>query len=74
MELFLGTSGNNFSPNMGMTRAMLATVIGRFYERSCGELTVACNQSFTDCDYAAYYGKYIVWEYLCIDFALCLNM
>lgn len=32
-ELFLGTGGNRFSPDTGMTRAMFATVIGRLYDR-----------------------------------------
>lgn len=44
-----------------MTRAMFTTVIGRLYERSYGELAAAGAQTFTDCDYAAYYGKYIDW-------------
>lgn len=31
-EVFLGTSGNTFSPDAGMTRGMFPTVVGRFYE------------------------------------------
>lgn len=60
-EIFVGTGGNTFSPDIGMTRAMFATVIGRLYERSYGEIEMSGNQSFTDCGYDAYYGKYIAW-------------
>lgn len=60
-ELFVGTGSGNFSPDTGMTRAMLATVIGRLYERSNGEINTSGTQTFTDCDYDAYYGKYIAW-------------
>ncbi len=60
-ELFVGTGSNIFSPDMGMTRAMFATVTGRLYERSYGEIMASETQAFIDCDYAAYYGKYIVW-------------
>ncbi len=60
-EIFVGTGDNTFSPDKGMTRAMFATVIGRLYERSYGEIEASGNQSFTDCDCDAYYGKYIAW-------------
>jgi hypothetical protein len=60
-EIFLGTGGGAFSPDAGMTRAMFATVIGRLYERSFGEIAPATARAFTDCDYTAYYGKYIDW-------------
>ena len=60
-ELFLGTGANAFSPNSGMTRAMFATVIGRLYERSYGEIETMSTHVFTDCDYGDYYGKYVVW-------------
>jgi hypothetical protein len=60
-EIFAGTVGNTFSPDGGMTRAMFATVIGRLYERSYGEIKPSEERVFTDCDYGAYYGKYIAW-------------
>ncbi|MGE4214171.1 MAG: InlB B-repeat-containing protein [Anaerotignaceae bacterium] len=61
-ELFLGTSSNTFSPNSGMTRGMFATVIGRLYERSYGEIATADNRNkFTDVNYDLYYADYIDW-------------
>ncbi len=60
-ELFLGTSPSEFSPDMQMTRAMFATVIGRLHERSYGEIESTGTNSFTDCDYELYYGKYVDW-------------
>lgn len=60
-EIFLGTGGNAFSPDTGMIRAMFATVVGRLYERSYGEISVPDTRAFTDCDYNAYYGKYVDW-------------
>ena len=61
-ELFLGTGNNTFSPETGMTRAMLATVIGRLYERSYSELaTTGTESKFSDADYNAYYGNYVDW-------------
>ncbi len=60
-ELFFGTGNNKFSPDIGMTRAMFATVIGRLYERSFGGITSTSIHSFIDCDYGIYYGKYVDW-------------
>lgn len=60
-ELFLGTGGDAFSPNAVMSRTMFATVIGRLYERSYGAIAPSETHAFTDCDYAAYYGKYVDW-------------
>lgn len=60
-EIFLGTGSNTFSPNTGMTRAMFATVVGRLYERSYGEINAPNTHAFTDCDYSGYYGKYVDW-------------
>ncbi|NCC66611.1 MAG: carbohydrate-binding domain-containing protein [Clostridia bacterium] len=60
-EIFLGTGGGAFSPNSGMTRAMFATVIGRLYERSFGEIEALSTHTFTDCNYNDYYGKYVDW-------------
>lgn len=60
-EIFVGTGGSTFSPDAGMNCAMFATVIGRLYEHSFGEIETSGNQTFTDCDYDAYNGKYIAW-------------
>jgi len=60
-ELFLGTGDDKFSPQSGMTRAMFATVIGRLYERSYGELLKKDDNNFTDIDKDSYYAAYIDW-------------
>lgn len=60
-EIFVGTGTNTFSPDTGMTRAMFATVIGRLYERSYGEISISDACAFTDCNYDDYYGKYVDW-------------
>lgn len=60
-ELFLGTSDTEFSPDLSMTRGMFATVLGRLYERSYGEIVASPNHAFDDCDYTVYYGKYVDW-------------
>jgi uncharacterized repeat protein (TIGR02543 family) len=60
-EIFVGTSSRIFSPDAGMTRAMLATVIGRLYERSYGPLQTTGAHAFTDCSYSSWYGSYIDW-------------
>ncbi|MGI6194412.1 MAG: S-layer homology domain-containing protein [Eubacteriales bacterium] len=60
-EIFVGTGQGAFPPDMGMTRAMFATVIGRLYERSYGTIMSSSEHAFTDVDYDSYYGKYIDW-------------
>jgi hypothetical protein len=60
-ELFLGNGSDAFSPDSGMTRGMFAAVIGRLYERSYGEIQAASTHAFIDCNYDAYYGKYVDW-------------
>ncbi len=60
-EIFVGTGDGIFSPDTGMTRAMFATAIGRLYERLYVEIKTSGTQTFTDCDYDAYYGKYVDW-------------
>ena len=60
-EVFMGTAPVIFSPDTGMTRAMFATVIGRLYERSYGEISVSDAHAFTDCNYNDYYGKFVDW-------------
>ena len=60
-ELFFGTDVDLFSPDLGMTRAMFATVVGRLYERSYGTIAVSGLGAFNDCSYDDYYGKYVHW-------------
>ncbi|MDG0792228.1 DUF4073 domain-containing protein [Cohnella ginsengisoli] len=60
-EIFVGTNERTFSPDTGMTRAMLATVIGRLYERSYGPLSATDKHVFTDVDYDGWYGAYLDW-------------
>lgn len=60
-ELFLGTGNAAFSPDAGMSRAMFATIIGRLYEHSYGKIEVSGSNTFKDCDYGSYYGKYVDW-------------
>ncbi len=60
-EIFLGLESTVFSPDSNMSRAMFATVIGRLYERSFGEIKLSENGAFTDCNYNEYYGKYVDW-------------
>jgi hypothetical protein len=63
-EIFSGTTDTTFSPEVGMTRAMFATVLGRLYERSFGAIVPGAEHSFTvegDCDYSEYYGSYVDW-------------
>jgi hypothetical protein len=40
---------------------MFATVIGRLYERSYGEIEVKDTFTFSDCEYSSYYGEYAGW-------------
>ncbi len=60
-EIFEGTDNKVFSPDTGMTRAMLAAVMGRLYERSYGPLQTKGAHVFTDSSYDSWYGRYIDW-------------
>jgi len=64
-EIIIGTGGGifegTFFPDTGMTRAMFATVIGRLYERSYGEIEMSDKHNFSDCDHDCGYDKYIDW-------------
>lgn len=60
-EIFQGTGGGIFSPDTGMTRGMLAAVLGRLYERSFGLLKSSDASSFADVAADAYYAAYVVW-------------
>ncbi|WP_037372559.1 InlB B-repeat-containing protein [Anaerovorax odorimutans] len=59
-EIFVGTTNNTFSPNSGMTRAMFATVIGRLYERSYGNISATVG-TFSDVPDGKYYSPYVNW-------------
>ena len=57
--LFNGTSGNTFSPNDTMTRAMFVTVIGRMVGVDVSKYE---NKStFPDVEADAYYAPYVAW-------------
>lgn len=60
-EIFQGTGAVTFSPDVGMTRGMLATVVGRLYERSYGMLSPSRPSVFTDIAADAYYATYVLW-------------
>ena len=60
-EVFQGTGSEMFSPDSGMTRGMLAVVIGRLYERSYGMLNLSGPAEFTDVAAGAYYATYVSW-------------
>lgn len=55
-ELFNGTTEKNFSPNEGMTRGMLVTVLHRLENTPKGE-----NISFEDVDPSKYYAEAVAW-------------
>ncbi len=59
-EIFVGTKKDKFSPNSGMTRAMFATVIGRLYERSYGNIS-GNDGTFSDVSDGMYYSTYVGW-------------
>ena len=56
--LFAGTSETTFSPEVGMTRAMFVTVLGRMAGQN-GESRVASR--FIDVDPTSWYGPYVEW-------------
>ncbi len=60
-EILIGITDSLFDPDGSVTRAMVATVLGRLYERSFGLSSTGTGQAFDDCNYSAYYGKYVDW-------------
>ena len=60
-ELLIGTEDLTFSPDMGVTRAMFATVLGRLYESSFGPISAGTESAFHDLEQDAYYTKYVTW-------------
>jgi len=56
--LLVGTSQNRFSPNAGMTRAMLATVLARFGSVNVSPYSEA---PYTDVHMGTWYGKSVAW-------------
>ena len=61
--LFNGTSATTFSPDSGMTRAMLTVVLYRYAGSPAVTGTVASETPFQDIPEGAYYGDAVVWAY-----------
>lgn len=57
-QIFNGTSDTTFSPDLSMTRGMLATVLGRMYGVNTAEQTAS---PFQDVSSTKYYSPYIAW-------------
>lgn len=57
-NLFQGTGENQFSPQTGMTRGMIVTVLGRLSGAIPGEYD---STSFSDVGEGAYYAGYVEW-------------
>ncbi|NLV36361.1 MAG: S-layer homology domain-containing protein, partial [Clostridiaceae bacterium] len=57
-NLFQGTGKNQFSPQTGMTRGMIVTVLGRLSGADTGKYDGA---SFSDVGQGAYYAGYVEW-------------
>ena len=55
-EIIKGTSGTTFSPQDALTRAMIVTMLGRFFGVNGGG-------TFTDVNYGDYYSLYVEWAY-----------
>ena len=60
-EILIGITDVLFDPNGKVTRGMFATVVGRLYERSFGIQITDDVRDFDDCNYDAFYGKYVDW-------------
>lgn len=58
-NLFSGTSANTFSPNMGMTRGMFVTVLGRLSEVNTTDY--ASSGRFADVKSSDYFNAYVNW-------------
>ena len=58
-NLFSGTSANAFSPNMGMTRGMFVTVLGRLSEAGVSDYASA--NRFEDVKSSDYFSAYVNW-------------
>lgn len=56
--LFSGTGNGKFSPNLGMTRAMFVTVLGR---KSNVDTDLYTSSSFTDVAVGEWYSAYVEW-------------
>lgn len=57
-DLFRGTGENRFSPEMGMTRGMIVTVLGRLSGINPDEYD---EMGFSDINENAYYARYVEW-------------
>jgi hypothetical protein len=61
--LFKGTTENNFSPNLSMTRGMFVTVLGRLHEITKGGSIISANNiKFTDVSDYQYYYDSVKWS------------
>lgn len=60
--LFSGTGNGKFSPNLGMTRAMFVTVLGR---KSNVDTDLYTGSSFTDVAVGEWYSPYVEWAADC---------
>ncbi|MBR5515691.1 MAG: DUF4838 domain-containing protein, partial [Clostridia bacterium] len=58
--VFTGTSKNEFSPNLSMTRAMFVTTLARMNNVDVSEYT---GVSFTDVQAGSWYAPYVEWAY-----------
>ena len=58
-NLFSGTSANTFSPNMGITRGMFVTVLGRLSEADVSDYASA--NRFEDVKSSDYFSAYVNW-------------
>jgi hypothetical protein len=56
--LFAGTSPSSFSPELAMTRAMIATVLGRLEKVDASSYS---GTDFVDVSPSAYYAPYVSW-------------
>jgi len=60
MGVVTGVNGSRFAPEVGLSRAMFVTMLGRALN-SEPELLDDADGMFSDVDYASWYGKYVEW-------------
>jgi len=56
--LMNGTAADTFSPNASLTRGMLVTILGRYFDVDQSQYT---NGTFSDVDQSQYYAAYVEW-------------
>jgi hypothetical protein len=62
-RLFMGTGDSVFSPNLGMTRGMIAVVLNRLSISEPPKPNIRLNRSFEDIQEGSYYENAIQWAY-----------